>query len=115
MSSCDTDIADPVLRHTPEVETHSDTFATSASCRACHPDAYDTWQATYHRTMTQRAGPESVLGDWDDVRLERDGRAYHLYREGDAFWVDMPRPGTRGTRGARRPVIRSRGLVPGDR
>ena len=55
-SACETDIVDPVLLHTPAVETHADTFATSASCRSCHPDAYDTWQATYHRTMTQRAG-----------------------------------------------------------
>ena len=39
--------------------------------------------------MTQKAGPESVLGDFDDVHLTADDKSYHLTREGDDFYVEL--------------------------
>ncbi|HCH63806.1 MAG TPA: hypothetical protein DFR83_13455, partial [Deltaproteobacteria bacterium] len=112
IAACDPARVDPVEKHTPTTETHDETFGTSGSCRSCHPDAYSTWSTTYHRTMTQRASPESVLGEWDHVLLERDGREYHLYRESDAFWVDMPKHGTRGDTARdrmQRPIVMTTG------
>ncbi|MCA9718351.1 MAG: hypothetical protein KC468_27010, partial [Myxococcales bacterium] len=35
--------------------------AGSSACRSCHPAAYESWRRTYHRTMTQRAGPPEVV------------------------------------------------------
>lgn len=54
-------------------------YATSGACRSCHPSQYGTWRGTFHRTMTQVAGPLSiaaprvrtVLGD--TVLEPRDG------------------------------------------
>ncbi|MSR21839.1 MAG: hypothetical protein EXR91_12850 [Gemmatimonadetes bacterium] len=66
-------------------------FATSNTCRACHPDQYDTWHASYHRTMTQAATPSSVLASFDVV-LEDRGFRWRLERRGDEFWVEMPDP-----------------------
>lgn len=112
VGACDRPRDGAVTQHTPRTELHDDTYGSSASCRSCHPDAYETWSATYHRTMTQRATPEAVLGDWDDIILERSGREYVLYREGDTFMVDMPRPGTRGARESdrmQRPVVMTTG------
>jgi predicted CXXCH cytochrome family protein len=40
-------------------------YLQSGDCRKCHETNYRTWMATYHRTMTQEAGPDSVLGDFD--------------------------------------------------
>ena len=65
-------------------------FVSSSSCRACHPEQYSSWHATFHRTMTQLATPNSVLAPFDDVQLELDGSRYRLWREGDEFWAEMP-------------------------
>jgi hypothetical protein len=39
-------------------------YLDSAKCLSCHPDHSASWRRTYHRTMTQEAGPESVQGDF---------------------------------------------------
>lgn len=38
-------------------------FATSDTCRSCHPSQYQSWHDSYHRTMTQAATPETVLAN----------------------------------------------------
>ncbi|HKU43801.1 MAG TPA: hypothetical protein VJR89_36830, partial [Polyangiales bacterium] len=43
----------------------STTYVGSDACRACHPDHTASFRRTFHRTMTQEAGPHSVLGDFD--------------------------------------------------
>ncbi len=69
--------------------TRGDGFVGSAACKACHPSAYATWHDTYHRTMTQPASAEAMLGRFDGVALddgtvpERDDEGY-WFREGDA-------------------------------
>jgi predicted CXXCH cytochrome family protein len=62
-------------------------YVSSAACATCHPDAYATWHATYHRTMTQPASPETVLAPFDGVRLASGDVAYRLERRGDEFWI----------------------------
>jgi hypothetical protein len=39
-------------------------FVRSETCRSCHPDQYHTWHRSFHRTMTQRATPQSVRGQF---------------------------------------------------
>ena len=58
-------------------------FVSSDACRACHPDAYHAWHRSFHRTMTQRATPASVLGSFDGVELEDRGFTTRLERRGD--------------------------------
>lgn len=65
-------------------------FTTSQGCQQCHPAQHQSWHASYHRTMTQPARPDTVLGDFSDVTLEQRGYVYKLSREGDEFWVEMP-------------------------
>lgn len=71
-------------------------YVSSTTCQACHPGQHDSWHASYHRTMTQVATPETVAGDFDDVRLRFHGRDYHLQRRGDEFWVEMHDPAWSG-------------------
>ena len=40
-------------------------YLESNDCRKCHERNYATWHATFHRTMTQEANPQSVLGDFE--------------------------------------------------
>ncbi|MBC8068239.1 MAG: hypothetical protein IAG13_07890, partial [Deltaproteobacteria bacterium] len=46
-----------------------DRYIGSAACRGCHPQAWDSWQGSYHRGMTQLAARDTVLARWDDVAL----------------------------------------------
>jgi predicted CXXCH cytochrome family protein len=67
-------------------------YVRSESCRRCHDDHYRTWSRTFHRTMTQEAGPESVLGDFDDATYLYDGVRSRFTREGNAFFIETLGP-----------------------
>lgn len=82
-----------------------DEYATSASCRACHPGAFASWHRSYHRTMTQVAEPDAVAGAFDGRTLGESGP--RVGREGEHFWVEMP------DEGEGRPVRRTIALVTG--
>ena len=69
------------------VEIQDRGFVSSGSCRACHPQEYATWHASYHRTMTQLASEESVVGDFNDVTLTAGQRVFRLFRRDDRYWV----------------------------
>jgi hypothetical protein len=83
--------ADAPLREPADGDT------TSAACRSCHPYQYSTWHASYHRTMTQTASRDSVIGDFGDIRLAFSGAHYRLFeREGRFFGeITSARPGAR--------------------
>ena len=81
------------------IEISEDGFVSSRNCRSCHLRQYETWHASYHRTMTQLATPETVIGEFDGRFLERDGYEFGVQRDGDRFMVtlldDLGRPTTR--------------------
>ncbi len=84
------------FRPAPLTESADAKYAHSATCKGCHPDAYASWHRSYHRTMTQPANDESVVGPFDGRILEANGRRYRVFRHEDGFFVDMPRFGTMG-------------------
>jgi predicted CXXCH cytochrome family protein len=67
-------------------------YVSSDRCAACHPDHYASWHATYHRSMTEPATPETVLGRFEGQILEAKGRHYRLQRRGEEYWVEMADP-----------------------
>lgn len=72
-------------------------FVTSQTCRSCHPGQFASWHKTYHRTMTQVAGPDTIVGGARRGFQQRKSLATHgqtatLDRRGDEFWVDMVHP-----------------------
>ncbi|MGI8980025.1 MAG: cytochrome c3 family protein [Pirellulaceae bacterium] len=76
----------------PPIQVGRDEYVSSHACQKCHPVQHQTWHNSYHRTMTQVAGPQSVVAPFDDVHLESRGRSYHLERRGDEFWITMTEP-----------------------
>jgi predicted CXXCH cytochrome family protein len=70
----------------------AEAFVTSDQCRSCHPNEYHSWHASYHRTMTQVAGTDTVLGDFNNVNLDLDGERFRLERRGSEYWVEMVDP-----------------------
>ena len=80
---------DTERRYRPIEVTQQSDYVSSESCRSCHGEQYDAWHASYHRTMTQLATPDAVLGDFDNVTALAYGRDIQLRRKGDEFWVSM--------------------------
>jgi hypothetical protein len=85
-------IASPPAVTDMPIAVQEDGYVSSQTCLACHPHEHSTWYASYHRTMTQLASPQTVLGEFDDVHLELDGKDYFLTRDGDRYLVDMDFP-----------------------
>src|SRR5688500_16271403 len=71
-------------------------YSSSNACRACHPAQYASWRASYHRTMTQVATPETVVADFDRVTVAHaHGRPMTLERRGREFWATFDDPDSR--------------------
>lgn len=65
--------------------------ATSNACRSCHPSQHASWRSTFHRTMTQTAGPRSIAAPFERVELRsRQGLTRIEPRDG-TLWVENPR------------------------
>jgi hypothetical protein len=73
--------------HRP-VEVRSQHYVSSNECRSCHPREHATWSASFHRTMTQLATPNTVRGGFDGVTLGRSPE-YTLGRSEHGFYVDI--------------------------
>ena len=71
----------------PRIEAHGG-YLGADSCRACHPRQYETWHASYHRTMTQIVTPASLAGPLEGSEQLHAGRRYRLVQEGDAIWAE---------------------------
>lgn len=83
-----------LARHTPALGRPG--YLGSDACAACHPAAHATWAATYHRTMTQRAGPGAVLAPFDGRELVApDGARFRVERRGDEYWAELRDPEAR--------------------
>src|SRR5262249_32113521 len=67
-------------------------YVSSQTCKACHPGEFGTWHASFHRTMTQVATPQAVIGNFDNQTLHNRDRTYRLSREDEGFWVEMVDP-----------------------
>ena len=89
-------VPEAAVEHRP-IEIEEDQYVTSETCRACHPSQYATWHGSFHRTMTQRATPESVRADFDGVAVDAvHGGPMRLERRGDEFWAEFDDPGWEG-------------------
>jgi predicted CXXCH cytochrome family protein len=77
---------------TTPVGDRGEGYVRSETCASCHPREYQTWHKSYHRTMTQVASPENVLGKFNDVELEWAGSHYKLSKNDEGFFVEMDDP-----------------------
>lgn len=67
-------------------------YVGSDACRSCHSAEYHSWHDTYHRTMTQVAGTESVLAPFDGRTLKRFGTTTTVMQRGDEFFAELIEP-----------------------
>lgn len=71
----------------PSTERRAQRYAGAASCRPCHPSAYDSWHRSYHRTMTQPVSATAVLGRFDGHPLDAHGQ--RALQVDDGYAVEM--------------------------
>ena len=89
---------DEALVENRPIEVRENGFVSSKTCESCHPHEHATWHSSYHRTMTQVATPEAVIGDFDGKLRNCGGKGYRLGRDGDDFWVEITEPGKKPAR-----------------
>jgi hypothetical protein len=92
------------------VQRRVDGFVSSQACRACHPDQYASWHASYHRTMTQAATPQTAIPSFDNQVIDDvQGRPMRLWQDRESLRAEFDNPDADapGGRGARvtRPVV----------
>ncbi len=67
-------------------------YVGSQSCIECHQDYYDQWKGSHHDLAMDRATPETVLGDFDDVPFEHFGIQSRLFRRDGKYMVHTEGP-----------------------
>lgn len=67
-------------------------FAGAASCGACHEREYRLWRNSHHDLAMQEAGPDAVLGDFDDATFSHFGVDSLFYRSDERFMVRTDGP-----------------------
>ena len=90
-----------------------DEYISSNSCRDCHPDQHASWYASWHRTMTQVATADSVIGNFDNVKATAYRRDFLLTTAPDgSHWATMhdpEQPVTAGSQLIERPIVMTTG------
>lgn len=69
-------------------------FVGSEKCKSCHETAYKKWLDSYHRKAMAKAGDETVLGDFSDVRYTDPYNhvTSRFYRKDGRFYVETEGP-----------------------
>lgn len=75
------DVAAPVVVADSE-------YVQSDTCVRCHPGHFASWHRTFHRTMTQAASPQSIVGDFNAASYTYDGVTSRFFRKGDDYMVE---------------------------
>jgi len=66
----------------------NDEWVGSENCQSCHEDRHESWYRTYHRTMTQVATAETVLGEFDGKARTWWGMTIRPVKRNGQFWFD---------------------------
>lgn len=81
--------ATPPQIKTPQ-KTDDEGFVSSETCRSCHPSQYASWYASYHRSMTEIASPETIRAPHESVSLTGGSRRFEvLFDQGSMYVNDV--------------------------
>ena len=71
---------------------HTVAYVGSDACMDCHRGRHLSWYGTFHRTMTQEASAESVVGVFDGRALDYEGVRTRPVRENGAWYFEYSDP-----------------------
>lgn len=66
-------------------------FVGSETCGSCHQAQYQDWLGSHHQRAMQAPSDATVLGDFDDVRVDQ-GDAVVFSRDGETFHIRAAGP-----------------------
>ncbi|MDA7877933.1 multiheme c-type cytochrome [bacterium] len=72
------------------IEIAADGYTKASACLECHGEQYESWHDSYHRTMTQVATTDSVMGNFKNQTVTFNGRTYKMTEDGELCWVELP-------------------------
>jgi predicted CXXCH cytochrome family protein len=67
-------------------------YVGAAVCASCHAGESTAWRGSQHALAMQEAGPQSVLGDFNDMEFTHAGGTTRFYRRDDEFHVRTDGP-----------------------
>lgn len=89
----------------PEI-SRTDGYVGYESCMECHQENFQSWHASYHRTMTQLVTPDTVPASIrEGGTVEVQGQTYRFIRQQDEMFVEFDDPIVNGRRMTRRLVL----------
>ena len=63
-------------------------YVGSAACSGCHTKEAKAWSGSHHAQAMQAATPDTVRGNFGNVRIEYKGSTGRFFREGRRFMVE---------------------------
>ncbi len=87
LAAWQTEQTEPARGQSPAraLELRDEGYVGSGACRECHAKNHASWQASFHRTMTQAPSSASVLAPFTGTTPALEGVAWRLAQAGDAF------------------------------
>ena len=67
-------------------------FAGGSVCAECHREEYDLWRGSHHDLAMQEANCETVIGDFNNKKLDYYGQESKFYKRDDNFMVRTEGP-----------------------
>src|SRR5690554_6692196 len=67
-------------------------FVGSDSCAGCHSEQHSAWRQSQHHHAMAHAGPDTVLGDFEDARFDYAGVTTLFTRRGERYFVTTDGP-----------------------
>ncbi len=64
-------------------------YIGSNNCIGCHQEAYNTWEGSHHDLAMKIANDSTVLGNFNNVKVEIDGVRYNFFKRDGDFLVSI--------------------------
>jgi len=64
------------------------TFVGKDTCVDCHAAESAAWRDSHHDLAMQHANAQTVLGDFQNVRFEKDGVTSRFFTRDGAYWIE---------------------------
>ncbi len=85
IQGCDTSNTDSesISGATPEFSE----FVGSDACGQCHQTEFNLWSGSHHQLAMSRATEQSVLGDFNNIKVTYKSRIAHFFKSENQFFV----------------------------
>ena len=72
--------------HWPQQLTNGD-FVSETTCIACHSKEVDAWQDSHHQQAMQEANEQTVLGDFNQVKIDVFSVTTTFFKKNNKFFI----------------------------